>query len=925
METSKTTISRKGSNCAICSYSWIERSPHCLPCQVAHIFCADCLVLFSKKNKLKTGDEFHCPVCRKAHIWPENGVNGFSRLPIFQDIETCEEEISTDGYSLLLPQGENGKNMEEIVLKGLERIACNKENLIESINDEESKLLLLIKKHKILLEDQIRSFFSHKENQIGELLQQIRMLDSFESGVGDDFQSETDEIRVKLKNLIDSSLGYDCFFRSFMNTDKFQFGNFSTVEDKPVGSFYIPREYQTLTCTSKSLYVLMEEKKMEDYFYKIREYGIRLQNEPADIAEWKGERADYQMAAVGRAVYVMKINGVKCLKVKKANKQLEIFFEVKNGYECKRIVSFKSGIICNGKKDNQNDIVKISDPLGVDWVATMDDKMETVEQMQVSRELLFILGSNKTVYIVLMENGNKFQEIQLSHTEVRRPLSELSNLDSLKLTIDCALFEKDSIIVLARIIKTAEKNEDFHILTFERIFTKGTVLGYFLTQTGVKFLIGQQHASNTLKIVFPKDDYEKLVKGGNGNELRKVILRGIEKVFEEKQRTRSDVNIDIEKAIEFIQKQKDFLEDRIITFYDEKESQLAELLQHIKLLESFETTIGDAFGSNVKDMWQKLTNSIDASLSRSFCIDYCYENLKFYRLIEKDAKLDESFCLNENYQSVALTEEKIYVLEEDVLSDYYLYKITEYDMDGLKKPRVIVKWKCDLEQNYDMKVTGDTLYIIEVNGFEIYKIKDFSRMIYYRCKNDKERLHDMDVTSKEVIITRYASEYNIVEMLDGAFQFKWTYRFDLDDIGDIKEMKVANDKVFLSGSRGIIRVLDVKNGKLVGDISRNKKRRNFPSSFLTDFHYFPHYILCSFETNYLTTIVAQPPASYNGIDDNDKYIDDIQLYTFPRNIFNEQLVGHFRTPTGVKFAFCHRKSRHSDLCFHHMFTPSLES
>lgn len=422
-----------------------------------------------------------------------------------------------------------------------------------------------------------------------------------------------------------------------------------------------------------------------------------------------------------------------------------------------------------------------------------------------------------------------------------------------------------------------------------------------------------------------QDDYEKLVKGGNGNELRKVILKGIEKVFEEKKNIRQNVNFDIEKAVLFLKQQKDLLENRIINFYDEKESQLAELLQRIRLLESFEVTIGDAFGSNVKDMWQKLTNAIDASLNRSFCIDYCYENLKFYRLIEKDSKLDESICLSENYQDVVVTDEKVYVLEEEIMNEYILYKISEYDMEGLKKPINLIKWKCDFQQSYQIKVLNNVIYILEINGSDIYKVEDFSRMLYYRYENDAETLKGLAVTSTDIVTARYSSECNIIETISGPFQTKWTYRFDLEEIGDIKEMKANNDKIFLSGSRGIIRVLDASTGGLVGDLTNIKKRKNFPSSFLTDFHYFPDYILCSLETNYLTTIVAQPPVSYNGTDDNDKYIEDLQLYTFPRNIFNEKLVDHFRTPTGVKFAFCHKKSRYSDLSFHHMFSPSLPS
>lgn len=99
MDISKLNKAKKGSQCAICSFSWIDRNPHCLPCQVAHIFCSDCLALFGKKNNLKEGDQFYCPVCRKAHIWPENGVNGFSRLPLFQDIE-INEEIPKSKYKL---------------------------------------------------------------------------------------------------------------------------------------------------------------------------------------------------------------------------------------------------------------------------------------------------------------------------------------------------------------------------------------------------------------------------------------------------------------------------------------------------------------------------------------------------------------------------------------------------------------------------------------------------------------------------------------------------------------------------------------------------------------------------------------------------------------------------------------------------------
>lgn len=404
----------------------------------------------------------------------------------------------------MLPEKETGKTLEKIVLRGLDRIHRNKENLIETINDEKSKLLALIEKQKLLVEDEILSFFSGKENQLGELLQQVRMLDSFESGVGNEFQWETEEIRVKLMNLIDSSLEYDCFFRSCTNTEKFQFGKFSTIEEKPVGNIYITKEFKAITCTSKCLYAIIEEKLGDaEYFYMVKEYSLREESEPNDIAFWKDVlSADYQIAAVGKNVYVMKVDGKKCLKVKRQTKQIEIFFEVKNGYQCKRIVSFKSGIICSGKKVNQNDIVKILDPLGVDWVATMEDRMNEVKQMEVSSEFLFILCSKETLFILNMDNGDKLQEIQMSQTEIRRPLSELSNLDSLELSIDCALFENDYLTVIARKMKNNEKNDDFHALFFEKSFAKGSILGYFQTESGVKFLIGRRNASNTLRVIF---------------------------------------------------------------------------------------------------------------------------------------------------------------------------------------------------------------------------------------------------------------------------------------------------------------------------------------------------------------------------------------------------------------------------------------
>lgn len=74
--------------CSICNEEWLRKEPRILPCQ--HTFCTECLLKLYNYSKQTT--TLTCPNCRQTINWPKNGINGFHRNLVANNILKIEKE-----------------------------------------------------------------------------------------------------------------------------------------------------------------------------------------------------------------------------------------------------------------------------------------------------------------------------------------------------------------------------------------------------------------------------------------------------------------------------------------------------------------------------------------------------------------------------------------------------------------------------------------------------------------------------------------------------------------------------------------------------------------------------------------------------------------------------------------------------------------
>lgn len=203
--------------CAICSGPWLHNSPRCLPCEISHIFCSECLEEFGRVNSLAEGSPFSCPICRSRHFWPNKGVKSFVLLSPFENCYTSSQVTETRSFKI-----ENCLNNTSDALKlimkisdALKQVEVRKNIELRRLNEEIEITIQRIEQKRQVFHEKLNKFYKQKENQLQDLLLDAKALLLFRRGSSDRFDENYIKMIQKLLTESDEiASSYALFIKS---------------------------------------------------------------------------------------------------------------------------------------------------------------------------------------------------------------------------------------------------------------------------------------------------------------------------------------------------------------------------------------------------------------------------------------------------------------------------------------------------------------------------------------------------------------------------------------------------------------------------------------------------------------------------------------------------------------------------------------
>ncbi|CAD5112370.1 unnamed protein product [Dimorphilus gyrociliatus] len=307
--------------CSLCSDSWLNNIPRCLPCENNHIFCSDCLLEFANSNNIKNGDNFFCPVCNEKHTWPEDGVEAFgivnndtknsqseSDSSFMQDSLKCDTvEVLGKSFSLRSSH-KDSRSFRERILAALEKLQEEREKEYKELENESKNLHLLINSKQQSLQSIINRFYMNKEDKLRHLLQQFS---------DDDDQEVEEEIAdTEIEHKRDLINRMKTVFRSTIKfsrpnlIDNFNMGEVFLINNEDGESddclFQSTSEILTITSSKQAFYVLTEQSLQNTFIYRIFMLPI-AGSKFVLIKSWTSdEKFHYKMAA-NKDLYLLEV------------------------------------------------------------------------------------------------------------------------------------------------------------------------------------------------------------------------------------------------------------------------------------------------------------------------------------------------------------------------------------------------------------------------------------------------------------------------------------------------------------------------------------------------------------------------------------------------------------------------------------------
>ncbi|CAD5112373.1 unnamed protein product [Dimorphilus gyrociliatus] len=402
--------------CPICRSAWLDRQPRCLPCKVMHIFCSECLEEVGHQYELKFGDKFPCPICRKEHTWPEDGVNSFSVLTPFVQCKTVYDN-KKEGPSLIelntSSTAENDyKHLEKQILAELEELDKDRKREFDSLNNQTKNLSILIQSRKDYLQNELDDFFTNKETKLKSLLKDISNFEMFQYQAGKMFESNLKEMKSKLLKEIKRILKSKAQFQKWDHLN-FKLGEIVYNKEEVISledTFNIEGNIYRIACGDKSLYILTKDNSKGYNIYTILSLG-QDQKSINKLYTWKtNSNENYRMSA-NKELYLVEIEPSYALlrltthgdsfKLKALHKLIQKNGGFSDPYWT-NIASTEDGIIVV----SANWIEKYSiQPLKRVWSMSAPTEF-AVNDLRCDEEHLYILFSNSTIYRINLNNKN---------------------------------------------------------------------------------------------------------------------------------------------------------------------------------------------------------------------------------------------------------------------------------------------------------------------------------------------------------------------------------------------------------------------------------------------------------------------------------------------------------------------------------------
>lgn len=400
--------------CPICRSSWLDRQPRCLPCKVMHIFCSECLEEVGEKYELKSGDIFPCPICRKEHVWPEDGIRSFSVLtPFVQCKAIYVEKEETVLPDLTIQSAESDyKCLENQIIAELDELGNDRKKESELIENQAKNLLMLIQTKKDFLQHELDDFFTEKEMKLKSLLKDINNFQMFQYQAGKMFETNLKEMKSKLLKEIRRILKSKAEFKKWDHLN-FKLGEIVYHNDEVKSledTFNIDGTIYRITCGENSLFILTKNNSKNFTIYTI----FSLEKDKKSISKlytWKTNINENFKMSANKDLFLVEIEPSYALlrlvvcgdnfKLKALHKLIHKNGSFSDPYWT-NIACTEDGIIIVSsnwiEKYTIQSMKRVwSMPIPTDFA---------VNDLRCDEENVYILFSNSTIYRINLNNKN---------------------------------------------------------------------------------------------------------------------------------------------------------------------------------------------------------------------------------------------------------------------------------------------------------------------------------------------------------------------------------------------------------------------------------------------------------------------------------------------------------------------------------------
>lgn len=227
---------------------------------------------------------------------------------------------------------------------------------------------------------------------------------------------------------------------------------------------------------------------------------------------------------------------------------------------------------------------------------------------------------------------------------------------------------------------------------------------------------------------------EKISLNRKKSEIENAVTSAIKNINEEENEIFAKIFETARQKMLDIKEVRDKLIQEIIYYFDDKETNLKEIIKEFEAFELFSNKIGkDEFKDNLTEMRIKLTNKAMKILNKT--IEFKVTNNNFNEKINIGENIinENLIITNElinipsfkNPVTLACYKNNLYLILEKYLNNSFIYRLVLYDTTS-DRFDFLHEWKSSREREYKLAINNE-LYLLLIGDREIKYLKEILR------------------------------------------------------------------------------------------------------------------------------------------------------------------------------------------------------